>query len=187
MGVQLGKGIPSPLAPPKIPIPSSGKEGPFEKGISVPAPLSAQAVLDIQPVRHMPPDVLPSESSRPALEETRSKAMPLGKATPAPAQTARVSWDGGEKSEEEKKKAGGRTLFSRMFEKKKQESPPPVEEPGKTDLAGRGKIRIISCGQPRISSPRSLQIPLTMEVEGLEKPLSFNLSINLEPFDPDVG
>jgi len=187
MGVHLGKGIPSPLVPPKIPIPSSGKEGPFEKGVPVPAPLSAQAVLDMQPVRRMPPDVLPPVSTKPGLEETRTRAMPLEKAAPAPAQTARVSWNGEEKSEEEKKKAGGRTLFSWMFEKKKQESSPPLEEAGKTGLAGGEKVRIISCGQPRISSPRSLQIPLTMEVEGLEKPLSFNLSIHLEPFDPNVG
>ena len=187
MGVQLGKGIPSPVAPPKIPIPSSGKEGPFAKVVPVPAPLSAQAVLDRQPVGRMPPDVLPPGSTKPSLEETRTRAMPLEKAAPAPAQTARVSWNGEEKSEEEKKKAGGRTLFSWMFEKKKQESPPPVEEAGKTGLAGGEKLRMISFGQPRISSPRSLQIPLTMEVEGLEKPLSFNLSIHLEPFDPNVG
>ena len=191
MGVQLGKNISPALAPQTIPVAPLTKGVRMGKDTPALSPLSTQAGLDVQPIRPMRPekDALAPVSSKPGMDETRTRAMPAEKATPAPppAQTARVSWNGGEKSEEEKKKAGGRTLFSWMFDKKKQESPTPPKEPGKTSLTDGGKLRIISCGQPRISSPSSLQIPLTLEVEGLGKSVSFNLSINLEPTDPNAG
>jgi hypothetical protein len=85
------------------------------------------------------------------------------------------------KTEEERKKPSGRTLFSRMFEKIK---PEPVlkseEEPQKIIPATPEKMRIISCGQPRVFPPSSLKIPLTIEMEGLRKSFSINLVINLE-------
>ena len=42
------------------------------------------------------------------------------------------------------------------------------------------KTRIISCGQPRIFPPDSLQIPLTMEIDGLTKSYSVNIAINIK-------
>jgi signal recognition particle receptor subunit beta len=42
------------------------------------------------------------------------------------------------------------------------------------------KTRIISCGQPRILPPHSIQIPLTMEIDGLAKSFSVNIAINIK-------
>ncbi len=42
------------------------------------------------------------------------------------------------------------------------------------------KTRIVSCGQPRILPPHNIQIPLTMEIDGLKKSYSVNLAINIK-------
>lgn len=44
------------------------------------------------------------------------------------------------------------------------------------------KTRIISCGQPRILPPHGIQIPMTMEIDGLEKSFSVNLAISIKEF-----
>jgi len=78
----------------------------------------------------------------------------------------------------------GRTIFNRIFDRKKPEPPLKLEEKREKKIPDVSeKLRIISCGQPHISSPSSLEIPLTVEVEGLEKSLSFSLAIKLEQLD----
>jgi len=59
--------------------------------------------------------------------------------------------------------------------------------PKKTAAAKEG-LRILSCGQPRVSSPGSVEIPLTLGVDGSENssPLRFNLSIKLESIEPEI-
>jgi signal recognition particle receptor subunit beta len=73
--------------------------------------------------------------------------------------------------------------------KKKQDSPFKFEKGvGKTASVAKETVRILSCGQPRLSSSNSFEIPLTLEVEGSEKtfPLDINLSIKLDQIDPKV-
>jgi signal recognition particle receptor subunit beta len=87
--------------------------------------------------------------------------------------------------EEEKKKTNGRTIFSRMFEKIRPEPVLKTEvEPQKVEPTTPEKMRIVSCGQPHVFPPGSLKIPLTIEIEGIEKSFSINLVINLEQVEP---
>ncbi|MFH1757389.1 MAG: hypothetical protein ABH969_05015, partial [Pseudomonadota bacterium] len=85
------------------------------------------------------------------------------------------------KTEEEKKKTSGRTIFSRMFEKTRPEPVLKTEvEPQKVEPATPEKMRIVSCGQPHVVPSGSLKIPLTIEIEGIERSFPINLVINLE-------
>jgi signal recognition particle receptor subunit beta len=82
---------------------------------------------------------------------------------------------------------GARSILSRVAEKKMPEPPPKAEEEGEEMMPpAKGKLRILSCGQPRISTPSSLEIPLTLEVDGLGKSLTFNLAIKLEQLDQKI-
>jgi hypothetical protein len=58
----------------------------------------------------------------------------------------------------------------------------------KKTAAAKESLRILSCGQPRVSSPGSVEIPLTLELNGAENsgPLSINLSIKLESIEPEI-
>ncbi len=114
------------------------------------------------------------------LEKDNSPSKVPHPAAPAP-QEAEA------KAEEESRKAESRTIFSRVFDKKK---PQPVlrmeEEKGEKIPVPKEKLKILSCGQPRVSSPSRLEIPLTLEIDGPGKIYAFNLSINLEQLDPKV-
>jgi len=80
--------------------------------------------------------------------------------------------------------AGARSILSRVAGKKMPEPPPrPEEEAEEVVPPAKEKLRIISCGRPRISTPSSLEIPLTLEVDGLGKSLTFNLAIKLEQLE----
>jgi hypothetical protein len=77
------------------------------------------------------------------------------------------------------------SILSRVAEKKMPEPPPKAEGEGIMPPA-KEKLRILSCGQPRISTPSSLEISLTLEVDGLGKSLTFNLAIKLEQIDQKI-
>jgi len=97
---------------------------------------------------------------------------------------SRVAPSPGAKPAEEMNQTGSRSILSRVVEKKMPELSLQIEEEGgKISSPAKEKLRILSCGQPRISTPSSLEIPLTLEVEGLGKSLTFNLAIKLEQFD----
>jgi hypothetical protein len=77
--------------------------------------------------------------------------------------------------------------LGRPFDKKMPE--PPLRAEGGLDKkipVAKDRLRILSCGQPRVSPPSGLEIPLTLEIEGVGKTLSFNLAIKLEQLDPKV-
>ena len=83
--------------------------------------------------------------------------------------------------------AGARSIFNRVAEKKMSEPQPKAGEAGAGMMPpAKEKLRILSCGQPRISSPSSLEIPLTLEVDGFGKSLTFNLAIKLEQLDQKI-
>jgi hypothetical protein len=110
-------------------------------------------------------DVMPSESQR----------------------SVRMPPIGGAKSGEETSPQSGRTVLGRLFDKKKLEPPAKPEEEGTRKLSAvKETIRILSCGQPRVSSPNSVEIPLTLEFDSSGKSLSINLAIKLEQLDPKV-
>ncbi len=91
--------------------------------------------------------------------------------------------------EEEKKPAEPLPAAGKTLEKKKQELSFKIDRGmAKKAPAARETVRILSCGQPRISSSGSVEIPLTLEVNGAERtpPLKFNLSIKLESLEPKL-
>ena len=93
------------------------------------------------------------------------------------------------KPAEEMNPTGARSILSRLAEKKMPEPPPKAEEEGEEmmpPVKEKEKVRILSCGQPRISTPGSLEIPLTLEVDGLGKRLTFNLAIKLEQLEQKI-
>jgi signal recognition particle receptor subunit beta len=89
---------------------------------------------------------------------------------------------------------------TQTVEKTFPEPPRPLEEPPLGKETGRPgifrqkpdkfkpepvgqvseKTRIVSCGQPRILPPHSVQIPLTMEIDGLAKRFSINIAIDIK-------
>lgn len=82
---------------------------------------------------------------------------------------------------------GARSILSRVAEKKMPEPLLKAEEGGE-EMAppATEQLRILSCGQPRISTPSSLEIPLTLEVDGLGKSFTFNLAIKLEQIEKKI-
>jgi signal recognition particle receptor subunit beta len=125
------------------------------------------------------------------LERPPSKVLPKEAAPPETVTpVGKIATPVGEKLEQEKKLASPAVL-GRTLEKKKQEFPLRLEnEKGisKKPSPAKEHLRILSCSQPRVKSPSSLEIPLTLEVEAAEKsvPLHINLSINVEQIDPKV-
>ncbi len=84
-------------------------------------------------------------------------------------------------------RAETRSFLGRMFERRKAESIPNAEEePVEKAAQPTEKLRIISCGQPRISPPAGVEIPLLLKVDGQERSLSFTLKIQLDPTGPKM-
>jgi hypothetical protein len=82
--------------------------------------------------------------------------------------------------EEDPKKGNGKSFFSRMFGERKSESPEKVEE--KTEVRAEEPpeiLRIVSCGQPRLTAAGSVEIPITLELSanGQGKRLAVNLKV----------
>jgi len=128
---------------------------------------------------------------QPVLETPRARSLPQGKDAPFPetgnagkSLSLRV-----EKFEEAKPvsppqtgKVGEKKKpdFSFKLEKGMEIKAPPAEE--KKGPHAKENIRIVSCGQARVSSPGCLEIPLILEVEAAQRSLSLgiNLSVKLE-------
>jgi signal recognition particle receptor subunit beta len=90
----------------------------------------------------------------------------------------------GEKTIDEKRKTIGASFTGHLEGKKPEPSPQRSPEP----QISREKIRILSCGEPRISSPEHLEIPVRIELNGLAKPVLFNINvaIHLEKIDGKI-
>jgi len=101
-----------------------------------------------------------------------------------------------EKKEEEKKVLENPPMAGKTPEKAPERKRPELSfNPpdrgvgvAKKTAAAKESLRILSCGQPRISSPGSVEIPLTLELDGAGNsgPLSINLSIKLESIEPEI-
>jgi hypothetical protein len=137
----------------------------------------------------------PAKRGQPILETPRAGSMPREKEG-SPSETGIAAKSPSlkiERLEEEKKPLSppqvGKAVerkkpdFSFKLEKGAEIAPPPSVE--KKVPHGNESVRIVSCGQARVSSPGSLQIPLILEVEAAQKSLSLsiNLSVKLESLE----
>ena len=144
-------------------------QGGLRLGRDVPHPEVPRAALEVPSGKT---GVFRLEKDPPAAESARPSRIP-----PPP----------GAKPAETVNQLGGRSILSRVADKKISDPPPKLEEGGRISSIVKEKLRILSCGQPRISTPSSLEIPLTVEVEGFGKNLSFNLAIKLEQLDQKIN
>jgi signal recognition particle receptor subunit beta len=176
---------------------ASGSEPAPQEGLRLkrevaPSEESGAASLDPAPKRglQLERDVPRPEMRRAALEAPSGKtgAFRLEKDAPSAAspRPSRIPPGPGGRPEETVNQPAGRSVLSRVAEKKMPDPPQKLEEGGKISSIVKDKLRILSCGQPRISTPSSLEIPLTVEVEGFGKNLSFNLAIKLEQLDQKI-
>jgi len=112
------------------------------------------------------------EKTDPEIEAVRPAGMPF----PAAAKPA-----------EEKSNTAPKSLISRITGKKKTEHSVKADEDHKREiLTSKQKTRILSFGEPRVSSSNNLEIPLTLEVDGSGKRRSFVIAIKLEELEPKV-
>ncbi len=136
-----------------------------------------------------------AKGAQPILETPRGRAVPQEKEAPPsePGQAGKSLYLKVEKPEEEKKPVSppqmGKVVekkkpdFSFKLEKGAEIKAPPVVE--KKVPHARESVRIVSCGEARVSSLGGLEIPLTLEIEAAQKSLSLciNLSVKLESFE----
>jgi signal recognition particle receptor subunit beta len=157
---------------------------------SIPRPESPVAAADTARGLRLERDIARSEPPRSVQDRVPARtALRMGKdATPPESpRPVRMPPIEGAKSGEETSPASGRAVLGRLFDKKKPEPPTKPEEEGARKVSPvKETIRILSCGQPRVSSPNSLEIPLTLEVDSSGKSLSVNLAIKLEQLDQKV-
>jgi hypothetical protein len=162
---------------------------PPEPPLSRPEPTPAARPLVLEKA------VPAAKGVQPIPEPPRARALPQEKgALPSePGQAGKSPFLKVEKSEEEKKPVSPPPL-GKVVEKKKPDfsfklekgaeiqAPPAVE---KKVPHAKENARIVSCGHARVSSPGSLEIPLTLEVEAAQKSLSLciHLSVKLESFE----
>jgi signal recognition particle receptor subunit beta len=126
----------------------------------------------------IPENVPPPQSLAPSLDGKREEPhVDMLDAKP-PFQLA------AEKPEEEKKKTIGESSFVQI-EKTRPEIPPNGDQ---APPNSHEKIRIVSCGEAKISSPDRLEIPVRIELNGMAKPVLFNINvaIHLEKIDGKI-
>jgi signal recognition particle receptor subunit beta len=136
-----------------------------------------------------------AKGAQPILEPPRARPLAQEKEAP-PSEPGHAGKSPSLKIErpEEEKRPVSSLQVGKVVEKKKPDFSFKLEKgaeiktlPGVEKKVPHAKenVRIVSCGQARVSSPGSLEIPLTLEVEAAQKSLSLsvNLSVKLESFE----
>ena len=159
----------------------------------------------------MPPgkEARPAKTGAPALETPRARTLRQEKApvqtevpaagkvplTPQVGKIPSLTVEKADRREEERRVLESPPMAGKTAEKVPERKRPEI--PFRPDrgagmvkkrAAAQDGLRIVSCGQPRLSSPGSVEIPLTLALDGAEdsSPLSFNLSIKLESIEPEI-
>jgi hypothetical protein len=136
-----------------------------------------------------------TKGGQPILETPRTRSLPKEKEAP-PLEAGKAGKSPSLKIErpEEEKKPVSPPLVGKSVEKKKPDFSFKLEKGAEIKALssvekkvphGNENVRIVSCGQARVSSPGSLEIPLLLEVEAAQKSLSLsvNLSVKLESLE----
>lgn len=167
---------------------------PLQTEGSIPRPdKPVPAVVETPPPRELslekdvahpdpPPRAAPSGTSG------RAGALRVEKEIPAePPKPPRMSPGPVVRPSGELNSTSARPVLRGGAEKKMPEPRLKVKEGGEEMVPpAKEQLRILSCGQPRISTPSSVEIPLTLQVDGLGKSLTFNLAIKLEQLEPKI-
>ncbi len=174
----------TPFAPPEATAPRRqgmlGKAAPeIKEAIPLRPGHPAQAVLDTPRFRDLREDKKAPIGDRTGLDKgvLPVDGPALGKLT-----SPRVE------NLKEEEKPNNPAVSDQTLENKKQELPLKLDKTtGKEIPPIKESVRILSSGQPRVSSPSTLEIPLNLAFETAEKsaPLNINLLIKLEQIGPD--
>jgi signal recognition particle receptor subunit beta len=184
----------------KTPAPAAP---PSPKGLRLEKPAGGQAESHHPRVESMAGRGTPlgkeapqAKASDPAFELLRTRSLRQEKVPAAPVgKIPSLTVEKPDKREEEKKVLESPPMAGKTAEKVPERKRPeipfrPDRDAGmaKKKAAAQDGLRIVSCGQPRLSSPGSVEIPLTLALDGAEdgSPLSFNLSIKLESIEPEI-
>lgn len=128
-----------------------------------------------------PESSLPGQNEAPARELEPEKPILQIQTPPA----ADIPSTASAKTVGETSAAGGRSIFKRLLNKKTPEpSGQEYDKPKEDLLTPRQKNRILSLGEPRLSSSDHLEIPLTVGTDGVGEKRSFVIAINLEELEP---
>ena len=190
------KGVPlSPAAPNALRMekPAGQPESPHPRVETIAAKGFALEKEGAQPKAASPPLETPrARTLRPEKAVALAVETPPAPKAPVAPLTPKISplpLERPLKSEAEKKATEPLSAAEKTLEKKKQELSFKLDKgAGKKIPPARETVKIRSCGQPRVSSPSSLEIALILEVEGVDRniPLNINLSINLESLEPKL-
>jgi hypothetical protein len=180
----------APIAPPVSKANVAGAPR-VEREISRPeSPPVNQDVPPPKPVSRPGKDTAHPEPPRASQDAAPERILRPARAfpqieTPPPAGIPSLA---GAKAKGETSAPGGKSIIRRILGEKKPEPPAEAEEEHKEKiLTSEQKMRILSFGEPRASSPMTLEIPLNVEVDGPGKNQSFILAIKLEQLDPKVN
>jgi mutual gliding-motility protein MglA len=153
---------------------SLDKEGAQPKG--APPPLETPRARTLRQEKAAVPPAETPPGAKVPVPPLAPKAQPLAVEKPV-------------RLEEEKRPVEPLSAAGKTLDRKKQELSFKIDRGvAKKPAPARERVKILSCGQPRVSSPGSVEIPLTLEVEGAEKsiPVNLNLSIKLESLEPKL-
>jgi signal recognition particle receptor subunit beta len=154
---------------------SLDKEGTQPKGASSPLETPQARRLRQEKAAALPAETPPGAKAPPP--PLAPKPQPLAAEKPV-------------RLEEEKRPVEPLSTAGKTLDREKQELSFKIDNRGlaKKPAPAGERVRILSCGQPRVSSPGSVEIPLTLEVEGAEKSISvnLNLSLKLESLEPKL-
>ena len=190
------KGVSPPPALPKglrMEKPAGQPESPPPRVETIAAKGFALEKEGAQPKAASPPLETPrARTLRPEKAVALAVETPPAPKAPVPPLTPKISplpLERPLKSEAEKKATEPLSAAEKTLERKKQELSFNLDKgAAKKTFPARETVKIHSCGQPRVSSPSSLEIPLILEVEGVDRniPLNINLSIKLESLEPKL-
>ena len=186
--LQTEGSIPVPKTPAAKPLQTEGTAPAPDKPRPVPVETPPQRELRLEKDAPRPEPPRPTASGIAGGTLGKTGGLRLERETPAESPThPRVAPAPAARPAGEINPTGPRSILGRMAEKKMPEPPPRVKGDGEGMIPhAKDKIKILSCGQPRISPPSGLEIPLTLEVDGSGKSLTFNLAIKLEQLDQKI-
>jgi len=163
---------------------------PVERRISRPeSPRLNPEVPVPRPISSSGKDTPRPEPPRPTQNAASARKLELEKTipqieTPRPAE---IPYSASAKTEGETSHSCGGSIVSRLFGKKTPQPPGEEDEEHKKEiLPSKKKIGTLSFGEPRVSSPENLEIPLTLEADDLGEKRSFVIAIKLEELEPKV-
>lgn len=195
-GGRTGIGLRAEKAPLPTEVPPARRDGGAIRPISFERPIE-KIEKEIHKPQERLRDLADRREPEPIPPENAIEALGLKPATP---ETSPSPETPPVPAGLESKRLESRSFLSRMFERKKGEAAfRPAEGPGAKEFPipekssppsvekaspPPEKIRIVSCGQPRIFPPAGLEIPLLLKLDGQERSFSLNLKIELDPASP---